>query len=146
MSVRTGRSPHILGSGNVIGVYVEMEIHECGVCGVTFGLSKGFANARRNDHETWCCPNGHNWSWSGESETETLRRQLSNERDRVARERANRDQAEASLRATKGVVTKQKKKLARVAAGVCPCCNRSFQDLGRHMETKHPGFERDSTA
>jgi hypothetical protein len=23
---------------------------------------------------------------------------------------------------------------------VCPCCNRSFQNLRRHMATKHPEF------
>lgn len=26
----------------------------------------------------------------------------------------------------------------RTAAGVCPCCNRSFVQLARHMKTKHP--------
>jgi hypothetical protein len=26
----------------------------------------------------------------------------------------------------------------RTAAGVCPCCNRTFQQLARHMKTRHP--------
>lgn len=28
----------------------------------------------------------------------------------------------------------------RVKNGVCPCCNRSFSDLRRHMESKHPDY------
>jgi hypothetical protein len=24
--------------------------------------------------------------------------------------------------------------------GVCPCCNRTFQQLARHMKAKHPGY------
>jgi hypothetical protein len=37
----------------------------------------------------------------------------------------------------KGVVVKTKKRLAN---GVCPYCNRSgFVQLGRHVNSKHPG-------
>jgi hypothetical protein len=28
-----------------------------------------------------------------------------------------------------------------VANGVCPCCNRTFQNLARHMAGKHPDYE-----
>lgn len=28
----------------------------------------------------------------------------------------------------------------RASAGVCPCCNRTFSQLARHMQTKHPTF------
>jgi hypothetical protein len=33
------------------------------------------------------------------------------------------------------VVTRLKN---RAAAGLCTCCNRSFQNLRKHMEIKHP--------
>ena len=39
--------------------------------------------------------------------------------------------------AAKGQISKLKK---RASAGVCPCCNRSFQNLRRHMGNKHPEF------
>ena len=39
--------------------------------------------------------------------------------------------------AAKGQLTKVKK---RVGNGVCPCCTRSFTDLARHMESKHPAY------
>lgn len=28
----------------------------------------------------------------------------------------------------------------RVAKGVCPCCNRSFTNLAKHMAGQHPDF------
>jgi hypothetical protein len=27
--------------------------------------------------------------------------------------------------------------MKRVNAGICPCCNRHFTDLERHMKSKH---------
>ena len=96
-------------------------------------------DARRDDGRSFYCPNGHSLSYKGTRHK--LERDLKTAKDRAARERALRDQAEASLRATKGVVTKQRKRLERVANGVCPCCNRSFRDLKRHMQTKHPDYE-----
>lgn len=38
----------------------------------------------------------------------------------------------------KGVATRLKN---RAAHGVCPCCNRTFQQLARHMSAKHPDFK-----
>lgn len=35
---------------------------------------------------------------------------------------------------------KLKAQTTRVKNGVCPCCNRSFQNLKRHMNTKHPNW------
>lgn len=72
-----------------------------------------------------------------QSELERTRKQL--ERAET-RERAARDQAEAAERsaiAYKGHATRLRK---RAAAGVCPCCTRSFQNLQRHMASQHPTF------
>lgn len=87
-----------------------------------------------------CCPLGHTWGYTGKS----VERQLKEEQDRSARLAADRDQAEAHARAMKGVATRRKNELdrvnKRVAAGVCPCCHRTFKQLARHMKAKHPGF------
>jgi len=32
----------------------------------------------------------------------------------------------------------------RIAFGVCPCCHRHFDNLQRHIATKHPEFLKDS--
>lgn len=119
-------------------------VHECARCGVSFGITKRYDDERREARATFYCPNGHTLSFSGKSETEKLREQLDaektraefwrNERDRNA-QRA--DAADRRAAAARGQVTKLKN---RAAAGVCPCCNRSFVQLERHMSTKHPGF------
>lgn len=84
------------------------------------------------------CPLGHQHVPSGKGEAERLREKLAAEEERAARILANLDQEQASHRATKGQLTKAKK---RVANGVCPCCHRSFVQLARHMKTQHPTFE-----
>lgn len=118
--------------------YTELEVEIC-TCGVLFAAPKPMLDTRRHDGRDFYCPNGHSLSYDGERSR--LERELRAAKDRAARDRAARDQAEASLRATKGVVTRQRERLERVAAGVCPCCNRSFRDLRRHMQTKHPEYE-----
>lgn len=49
--------------------------------------------------------------------------------------RAEADHFRKSRDGFKGVLAKQKK---RIANGVCPCCTRSFTNLRRHMATMHP--------
>jgi hypothetical protein len=115
-----------------------LEIEIC-TCGVLFAAPEHMLDARRKDGKSFYCPNGHSLTYDGDYQR--LKKELERSKDRAARERALRDQAEASLRATRGVVTKQRKKLERVSKGVCPCCNRTFKDLRRHMETKHPDYD-----
>lgn len=117
--------------------YTDLEVMACPICGVTYAAPKRLLDyARKHPDQEWFCPNGHNLHFPGKTEEQKLRE----ERDRRARVQSQLDQAEASLRATKGVVTKQRKQLDRVAKGVCPCCNRSFADVRKHMQTKHPEF------
>lgn len=44
---------------------------------------------------------------------------------------------EHKIRAEKGAKTKLKK---RIAKGACPCCNRHFVNLQRHIEGQHPEY------
>jgi DNA repair exonuclease SbcCD ATPase subunit len=59
-------------------------------------------------------------------------------RQRAQAERDLREDTERRLSAQKAQTTKARK---RAAAALCPCCNRSFVQLRRHMETKHPGYD-----
>lgn len=84
------------------------------------------------------CPNGHGYVYQkGESVEEILRR----ENDRLKQQLAQKDdqiiEALDERDKVKHDLTAVKKKMTRVANGVCPDCNRSFANLGRHMETKH---------
>lgn len=49
----------------------------------------------------------------------------------ILREQQARNAVEAEA-------AKARRKLKRVQNGVCPCCNRSFWNLERHMKSKHP--------
>lgn len=121
--------------------------HICGECGITWAQPEGFTSARRTDGKTFYCPNGHPRVYR-ETDVEKLRKEMQAQIDRKERERQwaaeardrYRQQAEETKRrlsAAKGQLTKTKN---RIAGGVCPCCNRSFADLHRHMTTKHPDY------
>ena len=121
-----------------------LETISCGKCGVVFALPESFIGARRKDHETFYCPNGHPRYYPQENETERLRRQLKeaeshHERLRRCYEEKAMDLADEKRRhaSTKGQLTKTKK---RIANGVCPCCHRHFVNLERHMKGQHPEY------
>lgn len=105
-------------------------------CGTPFAAPDSLVRAAWNDQKEIYCPHGHVCRWS-KSEADKLRERLAAvegnlkyEQERVERER--RQHA-----ATKGQLTKERK---RTSNGVCPCCNRSFVQLARHMKSQHPDF------
>lgn len=118
---------------------------KCKTCETEYALTSATMNFLRASGHTFHCPFGHQWVFSEKpSEADLLRK----ERDRLKqnaayleseaqRLREARDAAERRASAARGQVTKLKK---RAANGVCPCCNRTFVDLQRHMATKHAGF------
>jgi hypothetical protein len=121
----------------------DLEAHTCPSCGIEWAAPKRFFEGRRATGATFYCPNGHTLHY-GETEADRLRR----ERDRLAQqvaqrddalraERASRDEIQRQLSAQKGVTTRLKN---RAAAGVCPCCNRTFKQLAAHMRQKHPTY------
>jgi hypothetical protein len=126
-------------------VSISLDTMTCGECGITFAVPASFKAKRMEDRRGWFCPNGHQRHFVGQTEAEKLR-------DELARERANADQVKASrdywvqqhnakersLRATKAVVTRTKKK---IVAGRCPCCSHQFRDLKTHMMTRHPKYD-----
>lgn len=107
----------------------EVLIVECAECGGPIALAN--ASALRNSHATFYCPSGHRNVFKGEIEAERLKKEL--EREKQRREMAERETAMERKRAELA-----EKKVARASKGVCTCCNRSFTNLRRHMETKHP--------
>lgn len=118
-------------------VTLTLRPQTCYKCGVLFGMESGFDDQRLKDRQTWYCPNGHGQVYSGKSEAQKLTEQLAAARSLAQRESERRATAERSARAYKGQVTKVKR---RVGKGVCPCCNRSFQQLADHMANKHPDY------
>ncbi|HZV74625.1 MAG TPA: hypothetical protein VFF79_12980 [Conexibacter sp.] len=129
--------------GETFAGYNELEAMCCPSCAVLYAVpARLIASARKrgNWERTWFCPNGHELGYNdppGESEASKLKRQLRWAEDHAASLRASLDQSEASRRAQKAATTRLRR---RVAAGVCPCCRRTFQQLTRHMASQHSDF------
>jgi hypothetical protein len=117
--------------------YITLEETSCCNCGVLFAVPDDWLANRRETGAGFYCPNGHSLVFK-KSEAQKLREQLEAEQRRVIRISNERDAEKRYASAMKGQVTKLKK---RAAAGLCPCCNRSFVQLERHMKSKHPDFD-----
>jgi hypothetical protein len=115
-------------------------------CGHITFLSDDHITERRRDHNRiYCSTCGRTNTYPDESDVEALERQLTtvkDQRDTSRRmtqiARGERDHIKRSLTAHKGHTTRIKN---RIAAGVCPCCNRTFKNLARHMGNKHPDYK-----
>lgn len=116
----------------------DFKIIHCGECGIEFGVPAHFYNERRNNGGGWYCPNGHRRAFK-EPVVDQLRRQRDRLKQAIAEKEDALDSAYRQVSAARGQITKLKK---RASAGVCPCCNRTFQNLQRHMASKHPDFAK----
>lgn len=109
----------------------------CFRCGIQFLVPSHWHQKRLEDKQSFWCPNGHSQAYV-KSAVDELKAQLEVSRQQVERLREQRDRADRQASAAKGQVTKIKN---RVSAGVCPCCNRTFQNLSRHMSGQHPEWK-----
>lgn len=134
---------------NVIEVAESFVIEHCCNCGMAFAMTHDFYNRRQEDGATFYCPNGHGQIYTRrkklEEQLEKLKSELHEAKVDVAYwNREAEEQALAAIdakrkaAAAKGQLTKVKK---RIGNGVCPCCNRQFMNLTRHMATQHPGYK-----
>lgn len=110
---------------------------EC-TCGGVFAISERFReNARRNGKGYTCPYCNSYWSWK-ESEADKLRKQLEEKERALVAAKCETTRANLLLDTARREQERAAKKLRRIEKGVCPCCNRSFTNLRRHMESKHP--------
>ena len=109
---------------------------ECCNCGVIFAMPEAMKAQLLKTGNTFYCPSGHPQVYSENTEKK-LRRVEGLLREEYAYSDTLRKQRDGALRqvsAHKGVATRMKK---RVHAGVCIECHRHFENLERHMKTKH---------
>lgn len=107
------------------------------------------AAIQRRDSMTIWCPNGHSWVYKAQAkialeeqlrqERDRLKQQLAQKDDEIRRQREGKEEEQRRVVALRGVVTRTKK---RLSGGVCPCCNRTFQNLASHMATKHAEYQK----
>ena len=107
-----------------------LETVTCITCGVEYAMPADLLAQYRKEHTSYHCPNGHQQYFTGETEAEKLRKELSKEKER----------ARWAEEANKKITAKLKKTEKRISKGVCPCCNRSFINLQRHMACKHKEY------
>lgn len=112
----------------------ELTVLDCW-CGMPHAIPTRLYNeARKRSSVTVYCPLGHTYGWH-ESEADRLRKRLESAERRENATRDLLDHEQRSHAATRGHLTRVKK---RVAHGVCPHCTRKFTNLERHMQSKHP--------
>lgn len=111
----------------------------CGQCGIIFAMPVNFKQERLDDHNlSFYCPAGHCRVYSGKTKVQKLKEELKVQIELKKHYITRAHTADRRASAYKGQVTKVKK---RVKNGVCPCCNRSFVNLMRHMHGQHPDWK-----
>lgn len=129
-----------------MNVTVGLEVKNCPVCFIFYAVPKELMVRKNKENGSWYCPNGHSLVFT-KSELQQTREKLAqaqSDADYWKNRKAEVDRQNEILQrqnsAKKGQITKIKN---RVANGVCPCCNRSFVNLHRHMKNQHPDFQKE---
>lgn len=152
MSTTLSRNPSTVynaSEGRKFSADTTLVVVSCATCGVTYAIPESFERSAHKYHgdtaNGWkiCCPFGHTWWYVGETEEQRLQRIIADERQRRQATRDLLTHEQRSHAATKGHLTRQRR---RAAAGLCPCCNRSFKQLQRHMATQHPDYAETTPA
>ncbi len=118
-------------------------IQQCCECGINFGIPEDFKNILLDNGKTFYCPNGHSQYFTNKKSLEDRlkikERQLKEEREFSSRLYDEKEDFKKKAAAQKGQKTKI---LNRIKNGVCPHCNRSFENLHNHMKTKHSDIKK----
>jgi hypothetical protein len=132
-------------AGTEMSLIVYLRLQHCISCGVPFAMPTDLDEEYRRNHKNFYCPNGHQQHYSGKTEAEKLKIEL----DRVKQEKEHqercRERAENMYRKSeterKKVKTRLRNVKAKIAEGLCPCCDQAFPDLHAHMSAAHPDFK-----
>ena len=113
------------------------EVEECCNCGMQFAMTVDFRNRRLKDRKSFYCPAGHKQYYSGKTKEQRLKEELTQANRRADQ---HRQEAFEQRQRTASISRSYSRVRERVRNGVCPCCNRTFDNLARHMATKHPDY------
>ncbi len=123
---------------SVVTQTIELSQMNCGQCGGTYAINEAYRAHKYQNKGYWNCPYCQcSWGYGKQSEFERTKQELKDEQARHERTLARANEAEAERRKSEAALQRHQK---RTKAGVCPCCNRSFVALARHMKTKHPTY------
>lgn len=123
----------------------KLNLFECSACAAHIALTLDFERVLRGNHREFYCPNGHSQYFPSQSEAERLRQALHAaelEKTRLTQQVKDAVEARDRLAIQQAISERETARLKkRAAAGVCPCCNRTFVQLQRHMKTQHSGHD-----
>jgi hypothetical protein len=139
----TQRKVYVTQDGESWTAPVELVAYSCQGCGITFALPVGLHRRYNEQGASIRCPNPQcRWPSFFRTESDVAREKRLREsaEKRLEFQRYRTEHLERSRASIRGHLNRTKR---RVAAGVCPCCNRTFQDLSRHMENKHPDYGKE---
>jgi len=121
-------------------VTIKLMPMECS-CGAVYGISKDKYNRCLDTGDHWFCPNGCQRVFIKprnselKKQVEQLQLEVQRKQDYIYEKNHQITQLGYNLRAQKAAKTKI---INRVKNGVCPCCNRTFQNLQNHFKSVHP--------
>lgn len=119
---------------------------QCGSCGVWHAIPTAMHANCLEEGGFWHCPNGHSRGYKeGRREREAIRRERDQLKQRIAQIEDDARRERDRLLGEKAKAEKEAAKLRkRAKGGACPCCNRTFQNMSRHMKMQHPEFATDN--
>lgn len=121
--------------GNQVTETFNFVLEECCNCGIPFFLTASFYKECQNNPDRWFfCPNGHTQHYT-KSKSQIKIDELEKSLEFAKKDRQD---VENALMETISEKNKLSRQLKRVHRGVCPCCNRTFENLQKHMASKHP--------
>lgn len=121
--------------GQLLTLAVTLTTIDCGECGGSYAINERFRKQCQDHGRSWTCPYCKTgWGFSGRGALQEAQRELEEEKKRLRLALARENEERAAKE-------KLARKLKRVGRGTCPECNRSFQNLARHMHCKHGGID-----
>lgn len=124
---------------------ISFDLFNCTECGAHIALTANHERSLRESHQTFYCPNGHPQYFPGKTDAEKLRDALHSadiEKSRLAKAAREAELLANDAALRQAVAERETARLKkRTRAGICPCCNRTFIQLARHMKSKHPSID-----
>jgi hypothetical protein len=117
---------------------------DCGRCGGVYAINERYRANRHEEGKSWNCPYCQCCWGYAEGENDKLKKEVAAKQARIDQLNAAVAAKQAEIATKEKQAERQRREAARLRkrakCGVCPCCNRSFQALSRHMKSKHPDY------
>jgi len=129
-----------MGTSTFVNVELVHVTTSC--CTVECGLPRRLYDDCRNKGKQFYCPKCGGTQVFTKTENQRLKEEIEMLNGSVAKSESRRREAEWQRNAAR---KSHRKMRDRVKNGVCPCCNRTFDNLLKHMRTKHPEYGDNQT-